>query len=154
MVNSHLAYFIRLQLNYIFNCQMTHVSSIHTLTIYHKLPTSQKSIAQGAEDEINSSAGFDTRQDCFDRWKARPRRLISCSRAYLHPGIPNLSIQRQVVRSEIRLGNSCLMSVSHGRDCLEIFASLTLNSYAKFAPMRGWITKDRFDFCSREWCVT
>ena len=50
---------------------MTHVFSIHILTIYHKAPTHQESIAQRVEDEISSSLRVDTRQDFIDRWKAR-----------------------------------------------------------------------------------
>jgi len=50
---------------------------LHILTIYHKTPTSQDSIAQRAEDEISASPRVDTRQDLVGRWKARPRGLTT-----------------------------------------------------------------------------
>jgi len=77
---------------------------LHILTIYHKVPTSQNSIAQRAEDEISASRKVDTRQYLVGRWRARPRRLISCSRAWLSSGTPILSRQRQVERSDFLFG--------------------------------------------------
>jgi len=46
---------------------------LHILTVYHKAPTSQDSIAQRAEDEISASPRVDTRQDLVGRWKVSPR---------------------------------------------------------------------------------
>jgi len=48
---------------------------LHILTIYHKAPTSQNSIAQRAKDEISASPRVDTCHNLVGRWKARPRGL-------------------------------------------------------------------------------
>jgi len=42
------------------------------LTIYHKAPTSQDSIAQSVEKKISGSPWVDTREELVGRWKASP----------------------------------------------------------------------------------
>ena len=96
VVNSPFDYFIRLQVNYIFTCQMTNVFSIHILTFYHNVPIVQESNAPMTEDEIRYSRRVDTCQDLIDRWKDRTRWLISCSRAWLTTGTPIFPVNGQL----------------------------------------------------------